>query len=467
MRTTNAIQIYNNKPVDKLQSTDVIVIDRPAAGGVPADTKGAIIQQIIDLANKELEQNIQISITAEATARQASDQILQGNINAEALERQNADNTLQGNITVEAAARETADTTEATERQSADNTLQGNITAEAAARETADTTEATERQSADNTLQANITAEAAARETADTTEAPERQCADTRLNSYIEDDAAARETADTTDATERQSADNTLQANITTEAAARETADNTLSLALEDEAAARETADTTEATERQSADNTLQANIAAEATARQTADIHLKSMIESKSGIGGAITAHDFGENPTQEDITKYACESIWGAGGTWTWNEHEPRESTYIINYVTNKAGDIFNNTWVRNTYNNSNHKWVLTNTPNTVPPVFVWIDVGQDVVAQATDTYAGVAKLYNDLTNENIDGSVTQAALVVFFKSLLLKSGGAMTGTLADPTVAQLRNIRYGTDDLVAGMSELATGELYFVYE
>jgi hypothetical protein len=54
------------------------------------------------------------------------------------------------------------------------------------------------------------------------------------------------------------------------------------------------------------------------------------------------------------------------------------------------------------------------LTNTPDTNPAVFSWADVGADTVAQANDTYAGIAKLYNGLENENTDGAATQAALV-----------------------------------------------------
>ncbi|GBR75305.1 hypothetical protein NO1_2308, partial [Candidatus Termititenax aidoneus] len=54
--------------------------------------------------------------------------------------------------------------------------------------------------------------------------------------------------------------------------------------------------------------------------------------------------------------------------------------------------AEEIFNSTWVRN--DNDNHKFVLTNTPNTTPQIFDWTDVGQDTVAQFTDTLAGVIK-------------------------------------------------------------------------
>jgi hypothetical protein len=151
-----------------------------------------------------------------------------------------------------------------------------------------------------------------------------------------------------------------------------------------------------------------------EADNRQAGDIRLQALIDSQAGKGGALTAHDFGSAaPSDEELTLYACQDIWGEGGAWGWNSAVKAESTYTVNGVTHKAGEIFNNTWVRNTYDSLNHRWVLANTPDTNPAVFSWADVGADTVSQANETYAGIAKLYNDLDNENTDGSVTQAAL------------------------------------------------------
>jgi hypothetical protein len=151
-----------------------------------------------------------------------------------------------------------------------------------------------------------------------------------------------------------------------------------------------------------------------ETSSRQKADAKLQALIDTQAGRGGALSAYDFGsDTPTAEELTLYACQDIWGTGGTWTWDSIDPANSSYVVDDVTHKAGEIFNNTWVRNTYNDLNHKWILTNTPDTNPAVFSWADVGQDIVAQASDTFAGVAKLYNDLDDDNTDGSVTQAAI------------------------------------------------------
>lgn len=81
------------------------------------------------------EASIDAKVAAEATEREAADQLLQGNIDNEKAERETADETLQNNITAEANARQTADNTlntlvsqEVQNRESADTALSGRIT---------------------------------------------------------------------------------------------------------------------------------------------------------------------------------------------------------------------------------------------------------------------------------------------------------------------------------------------------
>ena len=62
-------------------------------------------------------------------------------------------------------------------------------------------------------------------------------------------------------------------------------------------------------------------------------------------------------------------------------------------------------------------------------------------------SEAQAGMVKLYSN-TGENTDGAMTQAAA---------------TTALADKASAYT----YGTNDLIPGVSKLATGRLYFVYE
>lgn len=80
------------------------------------------------------ETSIDAKVAAEATAREAADQLLQGNIDNEKAAREAADTTLQNNITAEANTRQTADDTlntlvsqEAQNREAADTALSGRI----------------------------------------------------------------------------------------------------------------------------------------------------------------------------------------------------------------------------------------------------------------------------------------------------------------------------------------------------
>lgn len=80
------------------------------------------------------ETSIDAKVAAEATAREAADQLLQGSIDNEKAEREAADTALQANITAEANTRQTADDTlntlishEAQTREAADNALSSRI----------------------------------------------------------------------------------------------------------------------------------------------------------------------------------------------------------------------------------------------------------------------------------------------------------------------------------------------------
>ena len=80
------------------------------------------------------EASIDAKVAAEATAREAADQLLQGSIDNEKAEREAADTALQDNITTEANTRQTADDTlntlisqEVQNREAADTALSGRI----------------------------------------------------------------------------------------------------------------------------------------------------------------------------------------------------------------------------------------------------------------------------------------------------------------------------------------------------
>ena len=138
-------------------------------------------------------------------------------------------------------------------------------------------------------------------------------------------------------------------------------------------------------------DNDLQAQITS-----NDADI-LKNTrdITALKGAGGALTAYNFNTaTPTQETLTKYAVDQIWPGNTNWAWNAANPAASTFTdANGVARTAAEIFNSTWVNNTYDD--HRWQLTNTQNTEPKVFEWADVGRDIVSVATATTAGIVRV------------------------------------------------------------------------
>ena len=117
--------------------------------------------------------------------------------------------------------------------------------------------------------------------------------------------------------------------------------------------------------------------------------------IEALQGAGGALTAYNFNTaTPTQETLTKYAVDQIWPGNTNWAWNAANPAASTFTsADGVSRTAAEIFNSTWVNNTYDD--HRWQLTNTQNTTPKVFEWADVGRDIVSVATATTAGIVRV------------------------------------------------------------------------
>lgn len=110
--------------------------------------------------------------------------------------------------------------------------------------------------------------------------------------------------------------------------------------------------------------------------------------------VGGALTAADLGVNPTNKSLTVYAVGQIFPGFNVFVWDSENPANSTFVdADRNPHTAGEIFNGTWVNNTYDD--HRWQLTNTQNTTPKVFEWADVGRDIVAVATATTAGIVRV------------------------------------------------------------------------
>jgi hypothetical protein len=126
---------------------------------------------------------------------------------------------------------------------------------------------------------------------------------------------------------------------------------NTRANAISTEAITRNQAITEEVQTRTAADNTLQGNIN-----NTNNDIqNLRYDFNAWVGRGGYLEAYDFGTySPTQSQLTNQALAQI----------------------STINDPSQIWNCTKIVNLANN--YLWVLTNTPNTDPPIFEWTNQG-----------------------------------------------------------------------------------------
>lgn len=139
--------------------------------------------------------------------------------------------------------------------------------------------------------------------------------------------------------------------------------------------------------------------------------LHAQALkIESLEGVGGAVPHQNLGANPTQAALCQAFCEGVWGEG---TFTSKTPlSSSTYVTtDGDTHTAAEIWNGTWMRNDYDN--HRWTLSNTQNTSPTVFEFIDVGIDTVSIADEDTAGVIKSGGDI-DVGSDGTVTVPELL-----------------------------------------------------
>lgn len=146
--------------------------------------------------------------------------------------------------------------------------------------------------------------------------------------------------------------------------------------------------------------------------------------IAAISGLGGYINSYDFGTaTPTQQALTDYAL--------------------TQLPNIT---ALEVFNGTRVKNLFDN--HIWILTNTPNTVPPVFEWADNGYDTVGIASTTVAGLVK--GSATNGGLTIASDGTAAVTGFNTKYDKSGGVLSGDISiekNSAETSLINLKVGT--------------------
>jgi hypothetical protein len=142
----------------------------------------------------------------------------------------------------------------------------------------------------------------------------------------------------------------------------------------------------------------------------------LTNKVKFISAMGGNIAAYDFGvSEPTQVALIEYSANEVWEGEGVFELNALNPSQSTYTVvkegeETVVHSLLEIFNSTRVNNLFDNN--CWELTNTPNTIPAVYEWINIGKEATPIASDIISGTAKLYQT-SGENTDGSISQAGI------------------------------------------------------
>lgn len=111
-------------------------------------------------------------------------------------------------------------------------------------------------------------------------------------------------------------------------------------------------------------------------------DSNIRELQTRVKGIGGYLNAYNFGtEIPTQEELNEYALQQI---------------------TEITEKE-QIFNQTKVKNLFDGN--IWVLTNTPDSEPPVFEWSNVGTEYINIADNN--GVQGIVTG-SYENLEGFI-----------------------------------------------------------
>jgi hypothetical protein len=138
--------------------------------------------------------------------------------------------------------------------------------------------------------------------------------------------------------------------------------------------------------------------INAEAQAREDADADLNIRVESIQGRGGYLTAHDFGtadlsDAAGQQALTLYALSQIPDiTDPDDIWN------GTHVKNlYVDPETGTIDGNVWA------------LTNTPDTSPAVFEWVNDGPEGIGVATNNRLGAVRGVTDPGDGSRNGMIS----------------------------------------------------------
>ncbi len=142
----------------------------------------------------------------------------------------------------------------------------------------------------------------------------------------------------------------------------------------------------------------------------------LDTRLNALEGQGGPVGSYDFGKSfPNILDATDtqlvagVMVDNIWAGHTPIVWTTPIANSTFTDGDGVDRTVGEIFNGTWIINSYDGT--RIVLTNTPNTTPPIFSYQNVGVYSVGFANTTMAGVVRVGtgSDMTVNQNTGDIS----------------------------------------------------------
>lgn len=201
----------------------------------------------------------------------------------------------------------------------------------------------------------------------------------------------------------------------------------------------------------------------------------LDTRLNALEGQGGPVGSYDFGKSfPNILDATDtqlvagVMVDNIWAGHTPIVWTTPIANSTFTDGDGVDRTVGEIFNGTWIINSYDGT--RIVLTNTPNTTPPIFSYQNVGVYSVGFANATTAGVVRVGtgSDMTVDQATGDISidnTKGYSIFHRLISLFTGTQKTQILEDLNAAS-RDMDNLTSTGKANVSKQGTydsGETY----
>lgn len=174
----------------------------------------------------------------------------------------------------------------------------------------------------------------------------------------------------------------------------------------------------------------------------------LDTRLNALEGQGGPVGSYDFGKSfPNILDATDtqlvagVMVDNIWAGHTPIVWTTPIANSTFTDGDGVDRTVGEIFNGTWIINSYDGT--RIVLTNTPNTTPPIFSYQNVGVYSVGFANATTAGVVRVGtgSDMTVDQATGDISidnTKGYSIFHRLISLFTGTQKTQILEDLNAA-----------------------------